>query len=302
METTTTRQRKQSSVFVELTKLPITAMVTLTAATGYVLESGRLEWAMLIPMGGLLLLAMGSAVLNHCQEVGIDSRMTRTRNRPIPSGRITLVQALFVSGLLMLLGLYLLASGQNVVQTTVLGLLAVFWYNGVYTYLKRLTAFAVVPGALIGAIPPVIGWSAAGGLYFEPLILLVGFFFFIWQIPHFWLLVILHGKEYEEAGLPALTSFLSRAQLARITCVWFFATAVTGLFFPALVPDMSTLPLSILCVAGSVWLGAKSFGLIRKELAPDEIVLFRTAFMHINYYALMIMFCLTFGALSVTWN
>ena len=95
--------------------------------------------------------------------------MKRTANRPLPAGRMSLASALFLSGLLILLGLYFLTSSEaNAGLLALLGAFAVIWYNGIYTYLKRLTAFAVIPGALLGALPPVIGWTAAGGDPFDP--------------------------------------------------------------------------------------------------------------------------------------
>jgi len=112
------------------------------------------------------------------------------------------------------------------------GGLAVLWYNGVYTPLKRLTAFAVAPGALIGALPPAIGWTAAGGSAGDLRLLALAFFFFIWQVPHFWLLLFKYGEEYAEAGFPSITRLFSTTQLGRLTFVWMLATAAASLLLP----------------------------------------------------------------------
>ena len=94
----------------ELTKARITMSVTLTAATGYIVAAGRLEWAMIVPLIGVYLLAAGASALNQVQEVRTDALMPRTMGRPIPSGRMDRSTALFISGLLILMGLYCLAS------------------------------------------------------------------------------------------------------------------------------------------------------------------------------------------------
>ena len=86
-----------------------------------------------------------------------------------------------------------------------LGLITVVWYNGIYTPLKRVTAFAAIPGGVVGAIPPVIGWVSGGGDPTDARIIVVAFFFFVWQVPHFWLLLMRIGGDYERAGLPSLT-------------------------------------------------------------------------------------------------
>ena len=211
---TVTRSSSWLSLLAQLTKARITVFVMLTAATGYIVAAGRLEWVMLLPLAGVYLLAAGASALNQVQEARTDGLMPRTMGRPIPSGRIDRSTALFVAGLMILLGLFCLASvGRNTVTLLYQGVFAVLWYNGVYTGLKRVTAFAVVPGALIGSIPPLIGYTAAGGLPTDPLILLVAAFLFIWQVPHFWLLLLMWGDQYGQAGMPTLTRVFSRMQL-----------------------------------------------------------------------------------------
>ncbi len=253
-----------------LTKIPITTAVTLTTATGWFLAQGQAQWSIFFPLAGVFLLACGSGALNQCQEIKTDKRMRRTANRPLPAGRMSLAVALFISGLLILLGLSLLSTkSQNVMLLLGLGAFAVFWYNGVYTYLKRLTAFAVIPGALLGALPPVIGWAAAGGDPLDPLILLVAAFFFVWQIPHFWLLLLMHGEQYAEAGLPTLTRVFSQRQLLRITFMWVMAVAVAGTILPTLARDTIAWSWALAMVAASVWLALKSLTLLRPSRQSD---------------------------------
>jgi protoheme IX farnesyltransferase len=109
-------------------------------------------------------------------------------------------------------------------------LITIIWYNGIYTYSKRITAFAVVPGAITGALPPLIGWVAAGGGPWEKSIIFIEFLLFIGQIPHFWLLILKYGEEYKLAGIPSLTDLFNRVQIKRLTFSWIVSSVVAALF------------------------------------------------------------------------
>jgi protoheme IX farnesyltransferase len=290
-------------IVLELAKVRITVAVTLTTATGYFLAAARADWGLVLALVGVFLLSSGSAALNEIQERRIDARMSRTRTRPLPAGHIQPSTALFISLLLILLGLYVLASiKRSIAELMFLSGLALFWYNGFYTYLKRVTAFAVVPGALIGAIAPVIGYAAAGGEPTDPLILLVAAFFFIWQIPHFWLLLLMFGEQYREAGLPTLTSVFARSQLLRITFMWILATAGAGLVFPTLPGIGLRLPWNLAIVIASFWLVAKAWRVLRPATGIEDRSIYRRAFMQINIYALMVMVFLSLNAVGFTFG
>jgi protoheme IX farnesyltransferase len=281
-------------VLLELTKAKITIAVTFSVAMGHFLFTERLSSSVLLPMLGVFLLACGSAALNQVEEARIDACMTRTRNRPIPSGRVRRDWALFVALAFTGSGLYTLASIEvHTVVLLALGLLAVFWYNVVYLLLKRVTTFAVVPGALVGAIPPVIGWVSAGGLVSDETILSVAFFFFVWQIPHFWLLLIRYAKDYEAAGLPSLTRKLAPAQISRITSVWLLAVALLGLLL-ALSLGIGLLWKGVIAVA-SFWLAYQTF-----QIAPGKNAerMALPVFLRLNLYVLVVVAALTGDALA----
>jgi len=268
----------------DLTKAGIAVVSTLTAATGWIVHARALGWGLLGACAGTVLLAMGAGALNEWQERHIDARMARTRTRPIPSGAISPRAALFIASSLIAGGAALLGALFGPVPTA-LGLLAVVWYNGVYTSLKRVSAFAVVPGSLIGAIPPAIGWTASGGGPFDGPVLALAFFFFIWQVPHFWLLLFRFGKDYAQAGFPTLTQVLAPAQLARLTFVWMVTTAASGLLLPIFGVNASPWVSLGLALAG-LWLGRSAWRVFR---SGGEGTAFRGAFVGINVYACAVM-------------
>ena len=222
---------KGIKTILELVKIRITFAVMLTTIAGYVLFYKGFSSQMLLPVLGILLLACASAALNHIQEIRFDAMMERTRNRPIPSGRISLFQAWVIVVVLAAVGLFMIYSGSNLTGM-LLGLSAMFWYNIIYTYLKRYTAYAVIPGSVIGSIPPLVGCVAAGGSLQSPYAVLIAIFFFIWQVPHFWLLLMKYSPQYEVAGFPVITKVYSRKLIYAFTFIWVLATAIIAFMLP----------------------------------------------------------------------
>jgi heme o synthase len=215
-------------IVLELGKVRISLPVALSAVAGFVLLSGELNRQGLLMALGVFLMSCGSGALNHWQERNTDALMPRTMKRPIPSGKITARTGLLIAvGYLLTGSLVLLAS--NPLIALILSWITLFSYNLVYTPLKKISAFAVIPGSMVGALPPVIGWAAAGGYVFSETILIVAAFFFIGQIPHFWLLLLMFGDQYKQAGMPSITDIFTREQVTRITYTWVLATIASAL-------------------------------------------------------------------------
>ena len=274
----------------ELSKVKITFAVSFTTILGYIMAKEAFDLEMIVPVVGLFLLACGSAVLNQYQERDTDALMKRTKNRPIPSGRITPTQALLFAFGLSAGGSLMLyySSGFLAMQ---LGVLALLWYNAIYTPLKKKTAFAVVPGSVIGAIPPLVGYVAGGGNPTDPAIVAFAFFMFMWQIPHFWLLVMKFGEQYKEAGLPSMTDIYTDQQIKNITFVWTVSTAVSSL----MIPFMGVLNSTVLIISFI----AVSFLIVilfsRLVFQKQSGINFIKYFMYINYYLLFVIVALTIG-------
>ncbi|MBK7378176.1 MAG: protoheme IX farnesyltransferase [Ignavibacteriales bacterium] len=275
--------KNKIEILLELTKFRITFFVTVTAVFGFVSNTGKINTSLITPALGILFLACSSAVLNHIQERTTDASMERTKQRPIPSGRISAASALLIFTILFLIGSGLLFFFSGWI-TLLLGVLNLLWYNAIYTPLKKKTALAIIPGSLVGAIPPMIGWVASGGYIFDPAILMIAFFFFIWQIPHFWLLLLMLNKEYESAGFPTLTKIFSQAQLSRITFVWIAATAVSAIIIPLYGLTKFTF-INVLLLAAGIWLTFRAVKLITGTGNRIEVI---PAFRQINIFALIV--------------
>jgi heme o synthase len=287
------RVKRMIGFYLDLCKMKISIFSALSATAGCCVASSKMRTEMVLPILGVLILACGSSALNQYQEREIDALMARTGKRPLPSGNIKPLHALYFSVALISSGLFLLA-GTGSLSAAFLGLCAVLWYNGVYTYLKRKTAFAVIPGALVGAIPPAIGWLLGGGELQDPRLSALCFFLFIWQIPHFWILLLHHGKEYEAAGLPSLSGVFTRTQLVRITSHWIFATVVSCLFM--FLYGLVHTPVMAILLFLSIWFLLQAVKLIRGNEVNERQS--RAVFIKINYYMVSVIILISLDQLT----
>ena len=278
--------------FADLTKFRIVLLSTLSTLTGYLVFARRVDAGVLTSSLGVLLTAMGASVLNQFQDRDLDGRMSRTKGRPIPTGILHPYVALLIAVFLIASGSLLLWVRHNQ-MAALIALGAVAWYNLLYTYLKRIWAFAVVPGAVIGALPPVIGWTAAGGSPLAPHILGLAFFFFMWQVPHFWLLLFRYGEDYTRAGLPSLTTLFSTRQLVRLTSAWVLSTGATSLLLPLFLLGSSPWIVAGLILSG-LWLMWEAVRLMQPARHSGFC---QNPFRWINLYALMVMCLLITDAL-----
>jgi len=151
---------------------------------------------------GTGLVSGGASAINQVIERETDGLMRRTRQRPLPDGRLTAVEALAFAGILSVSGLFVLAAGVNLLSAMV-ALATLASYAVVYTPLKKRTSFATVIGAIPGALPPVIGWAAAADALSQGAWVLFGIVF-LWQLPHFLAIAWIYREDYARAGLPML--------------------------------------------------------------------------------------------------
>ncbi|MDP3267138.1 MAG: UbiA family prenyltransferase [Sulfuricurvum sp.] len=263
--------------FIVLTKFVLSFAVSLSALFAYIMAKGEVGTNMYIATFAVLLVAMGVSTLNQFQEYKEDALMERTKHRPIASGKWSPRTAIIIAAILIISSLALIYDLLGYIGVD-LFLFSFLWYNFFYTPLKKKSALAVVPGALLGVIPPAIGWLAAGGSLGEPEFFALGLFYFIWQIPHFWLLVMLHYGDYAGAGYPTAMRLFGKLSLQRLTYYWLMLTIMTGYFMVTVFQPASIVIIGILILTG-ILAFISSLQLLKKDFELKDA---RKVFWQIN--------------------
>ncbi len=197
----TTRWRS----FYELTKPRVVMLIVFTSVVGTLLAVPGMPPLDALIFGnlGVGLAAASAAVINHVLDERIDAQMSRTKRRPLPTGKLTPRMALVFAGVLCVLSMVMLVALVNTL-TAVLTFASLIGYAVIYTvWLKRATSQNIVIGGAAGAAPPVLGWAAVTGTV-EPNALLLFLIVFVWTPPHFWALAIARKDEYAKVGIPML--------------------------------------------------------------------------------------------------
>ena len=219
--------------YVLLTKPRISLLVLLTVSAGFALGSAD-GWRPLVlahALFGIGLVASASSAFNQWLERDSDALMQRTLNRPLPSGRLSPAEV-FVFGLATaILGLVWLAAFVNAI-TAVLAAVTLVLYVGVYTPLKRRTSFGTAVGAIPGAMPPVLGWAAAGTPLDAGAFSLFAVLF-LWQFPHFLAIAWIYRDQYARAGLKMLPTRGQTPRLTGLMAVGYAVVLVPLSMFPA---------------------------------------------------------------------
>lgn len=194
------------AAFVELLKPRLSMLVAFSCAFGYGLATeGHVNWITLsvLTFAGFLL-SGASVTINQILERDLDVLMERTKGRPLPTGRVSVAEALAFAIACMTVSVVLLWMVSNPL-TVVLSLISFVLYAFVYTPLKRVGPIAVFVGAFPGALPPLLGWIAATGSISHEALIIFGIQF-IWQFPHFWAIAWVADDDYKKAGFKLLPS------------------------------------------------------------------------------------------------
>lgn len=253
-------------------RLPLSAMVALSALTGALAAdlhiSSMTLWAL---TWGIFLLSASCSVLNQVQERSTDALMRRTCRRPLACGALTATTGMLIGVLLGSGGLAILLAGTGT-KTALWALFATGWYLLAYTPLKRISSLAVIAGTPCGALPPLIGWLAAGGNPLDPRPLTLALLMVLWQVPHFWLLALPDRDELKTVGFKVLPDKISAHQLLTISHFWILGMVTVTLLLPLM--HMVQKPL----LQGLVAALAVSFALWSTRIQQKSLFIEKTAY------------------------
>ena len=225
--------------YLAISKFKVVAMLVLTAWVGLALapDVGRGIGVQMISLLGIGLLSAAAAVINHVVDSEIDSKMARTRHRPVAKGRLSKTHALTFAASIGVTGFIMLTVWANTL-TAILTLFALVGYAFIYTsFLKRATPQNIVIGGLAGAMPPLLGWvSETNQMAAAPWLLVM--IIFTWTPPHFWALAIARKSDYERAKIPMLpvthgidfckTCVVAYSVLLALVCVMPYLIGMSG--------------------------------------------------------------------------
>ncbi len=220
--------------FREITKARLAVSVVFSSIAGFMLgiyDWNSLSWMVLLKLavGGYCMVGASNA-FNQVIEKDLDALMDRTKDRPVPAGRMTVASALIIACLLTVVGLVLLYTINE--KTAMFGAISIFLYTSVYTPLKTMTSLSVFVGAFPGAIPFMLGWVAATGEFGieAGTLFLIQFF---WQFPHFWAIGWFLYEDYEKAGffmLPTGKKDKGTALQVILYTVWLILASLLPVF------------------------------------------------------------------------
>jgi protoheme IX farnesyltransferase len=272
-----------------LAKVPLCLLIGCSTLFGYILAEPELSLTMWSIGFGVFVLATGAASLNSLQEYRHDGEMERTKNRPLPKGLLTIRQAGLQALVLLMAGLAIIFSATGTSLPMVTGAGAVVLYNCIYTPLKAKTVLAIVPGAICGAIPPYIGWLGGGGGAVSPTAALLVTLFVLWQVPHYWLVLLSFQADYTKSKMPSLLNQFQENSLKRFFVTWIGALVTVMLMFMVL-PSYLAWPFSlVLSVNSCLLLSAFVYGLAVRKKSNYRVLfvsLNLALFMHMAIVAL----------------
>ena len=216
-----------------LFRLRLSLLNGISAMAGYLLFPSPLEvLPACVACVSVFLLTAGGSAANQVMERGLDARMIRTRQRPLPKGDVSCFQAVALAVSAVTAGLLLLITAGGAFPA-LLGATALVWYLAVYTPLKTRTSLALPVGALCGAFPPLIGWCLAGGQPGDFRALTLAGLLFLWQVPHFWLFQRRHAEDYRRAGIPLFGGQRTLLGYSPLFWFWMGALCVGAMLLPA---------------------------------------------------------------------
>jgi protoheme IX farnesyltransferase len=268
------RQPSRLSDFYELTKPRMNFLVVVTTMVGYYMATESWgDWRRLLhTLIGTALTAAGASVLNQFAERDFDALMPRTKDRPLPARRMGAAEALAFGAMLSICGVVELALFVNPL-TALLGAITLAIYVFVYTPLKRFTTICTIVGAVPGAIPPMMGVTAATG-HFTPAAIALFLILFIWQMPHFLAIAILYKDDYAAGGFKMLPVVDEGLASTSRQIVVYSLTLIPISLMPALMQVAGTIYFLAAVIMGLGFLGFGVLCAVRKTRADARQLFF----------------------------
>ena len=264
--------------YLELTKPRIALLVLFTVVSGGVIAQGANAdpWLLAHAVIGTALVACGATILNQVREVHIDAKMHRTVNRPLPTGRVQVWEAILLGYGGAIVGTLYLVLLVNMVAASI-ALASFILYVFVYTPLKQVTSLNTVVGAIPGALPPLVGWAAVtGDLSINALWLFLLLFF--WQFPHFFAIAWLHREDYARAGLHMLPTTPLGKRLTGWQMVSFCLVLIPITIAPVMTGSGGRAFVAGALVLGLQFLGFSIAFLMDQSRSRARLVLFSSLF------------------------
>lgn len=243
------KSRETLHYLLVLCKFWISLAITGSALAGVLVVSDKFSIVILYTLVGVFLLSCSASVFNQILESKFDSKMPRTKNRPIPSGKIKKTTAFIIGVLIMCVGFLVLTFEVNYLCAFT-GMFNLLWYVLVYTPLKQKSVWAVFTGAITGTLPFFMGYFSVLPHWPSFQANLIAAFLFAWQIPHFMVLLKKYGQEFENAGFITIYSEISTLAYNRILYLWIIACSSGMLALPMF--KIITLPILI---SGTLFFG-----------------------------------------------
>lgn len=263
-----TSLRSKLKDYNQLVKFRLTFTVVLSSVLGFLIgNTGIINWQDLFVLiaGGFLVVASSNGI-NQIIEKDFDKLMTRTANRPVAQGRMTILEAGIFCAVTGIIGVSILGLFLNT-YAALLGFASLMSYAFIYTPLKRVSSLATLVGAFPGAIPPLLGWVAATGSFSTAALVLFLIQFF-WQFPHFWAIAWILDDDYKKAGYRLLPTGGNRDKASATQIVFYSAVLIPLALLPHLI-GLSGIVSMVIVVLGSIFLTLLAFKLYRSLSIKD---------------------------------
>jgi protoheme IX farnesyltransferase len=236
-----------------LFKIGLTNFVVFSSVIGYMVGADKITLlpVIMIALGGYLITGAANAI-NQIIEKDIDKLMERTANRPLPTQRMSVLEASLTAGITAISGILLITLYFNT-TAGLLAALSLISYAFLYTPLKRISSIAVFVGAIPGALPPIIGYVAAT-THLNQFALLLFLIQFIWQFPHFWAIAWMKYDDYNKAGIMLLPSKGGKNKNTALMCVIYVIALIIAGFLPFAFSQIGLIGTIILSITGIIFL------------------------------------------------